>query len=69
VLVHESAGESLGHSDASQAGQIAEQAAARSLYLIHYPNGKFKDNHLLNRAAGTFSGPVQLAEDFMQFEF
>lgn len=69
VLVHEATGASWGHSDASQAGQIAERADAQSLYLIHYPNGRFKDKNLLARAAEEFSGPVKLAEDFMQFEF
>lgn len=69
ILIHEAAGESWGHSDASQAGQIAEKAGASNLYLIHYPNGEFKDDGLLKRAANEFNGPVELAEDFMQFEF
>jgi ribonuclease Z len=69
VLVHEAAGSSRGHSDASQAGQIAEKSGANRLYLIHYPNGRFKDGDLIKRAAKEFSGPVELAEDFMQFEF
>ncbi|MCJ7535570.1 MAG: MBL fold metallo-hydrolase [Anaerolineales bacterium] len=69
VLIHESTGSSWGHSDASQAGQIAKSAGASNLYLIHYPNGRFEDNHLLSRAAQEFNGPVKLAEDFMQFEF
>jgi len=69
ILIHEATGASLGHSDASQAGQIATKAGASNLYLIHYPNGRFKDNDLVSRAAQEFSGPVQLAEDFMQFEF
>lgn len=69
VLVHEAAGPSLGHSDASQAGQIAEKSGANRLYLIHYPNGRFKDGDLIKRAVKEFNGPVQLAEDFMKFEF
>ena len=69
VLLHESAGSSLGHSDASQAGQTAKEASAKSLYLIHYPNGKFKDNNILTKAKEAFGGPVRLAEDFMEFEF
>jgi ribonuclease Z len=69
ILIHEATGASMGHSDASQAGQIATKAGASNLYLIHYPNGRFKDNDLVSRAAQEFSGPVQLAEDFMQFEF
>jgi ribonuclease Z len=69
ILVHEAAGNTWGHTDASQAGQIAEKAGAGNLYLIHYPNGKYKDDELLSRAANEFTGPVQLAEDFMEFEF
>ena len=69
VLIHESAGAAWGHSSASQAGQIANEAQAKQLYLIHYPNGNFEDNNLLSRAKGSFGGPVKLAEDFMEFEF
>jgi ribonuclease Z len=69
ILVHEAAGAAWGHSDALQAGQTAQSAGARNLYLIHYANGKYKDDGLLDRAAQKFTGPVHLAEDFMQFEF
>lgn len=69
VLVHESAGESWGHSSAAQAGKIAKEAQAKELYLIHYPNGNFKDENLLPSARETFGGPVELAVDFMEFEF
>jgi len=69
VLIHESAGASLGHSSASQAGQIANEAQAKQLYLIHYPNGNFKDHNLLSSAKGSFGGPVKLAVDFLEFEF
>jgi ribonuclease Z len=69
VLIHESAGASWGHSDSSQAGQIAKEANAKQLYLIHYANGKFKDNELLPKAAQAFGKHVQLSKDFMEFEF
>lgn len=69
VLIHESAGSSWGHSSASQAGQIAKEAMAKELYLIHYANGKFKDNELLSTATQAFGKPVHLSEDFMEFEF
>jgi ribonuclease BN (tRNA processing enzyme) len=59
----------LGHTDAFQAGQIAEKAGAENLYLIHYPNGKFRDNNIVAKASQKFDGPVSLAEDFMEFEF
>jgi ribonuclease Z len=65
VLIHESTGASLGHSDAAQAGKIAENAGAGSLYLIHYPNGRFKDNDILNKASQEFDRQVSLAEDFI----
>jgi ribonuclease Z len=69
TLIHESTGEAQGHSDAYQAGEIAEKAGADKLYLIHYPNGKFKDNNIVAKASQSFNGPVSLAEDFMEFEF
>jgi ribonuclease Z len=69
VLIHESTGASWGHSDAAQAGKIAKQAKARQLYLIHYANGKFRDENIVNRAAEAFGGPVSLAEDFLELEF
>ncbi len=37
ILLHEASGESLGHTSAFQAGQIAAQANAHQLVLIHYP--------------------------------
>ena len=69
VLVHEAAGDEKGHTDAAQAGKIAESAGVSDLYLIHYPNGPYEDDTLRARAAAKFSGSVQLAEDFMQFAF
>ena len=69
LLIHEATGASLGHTDAAQAGQIATSAGAEQLFLIHYANGKFKDNGIVAKAAQEFSGPVSLAEDFMEFDF
>jgi ribonuclease Z len=69
ILIHESAGASSGHTDATQAGKIAEGAAVASLYLIHYPSGRFEDNGMVAKASQEFNGPVRLAEDFMEFEF
>ena len=69
VLIHESAGAAQGHTDASQAGEIAQKAGAQRLILIHYPIGEFKDDSLVARARKTFDGPVRLAEDFMELEF
>lgn len=68
VLIHECSGETLGHTSASQAGEIASEAGVKSLYLIHYPTGDFDTNTLLVDARSTFSGPVELAEDFMHVD-
>lgn len=67
VLLHEATGESLGHSSATQAGEMATQADAKALYLIHYPPDRSKD--LVKQAKTAFSGQVALAQDFMEFEF
>jgi ribonuclease Z len=69
VLIHESAGASRGHSSAEQAGEIASQAEAGSLYLIHYPTGKFASGDLVAEASQRYQGPVKLAEDFMVLDF
>lgn len=68
VLIHEASGATLGHSSAQQAGQVASQAEVGRLYLIHYPTGGFDSPSLLPQAAQTYSGPVALAEDFMEIE-
>lgn len=67
VLIHETSGNSPGHSSASQAGDIAQQAGVKSLYLIHYPP-KMADS-LFPLASKNFGGPVALAKDFMELDF
>ncbi len=69
VLLHEASGRGVGHASADQAGQIAQEAGARALYLIHYPTGAFDPKPLVAEAQKHYSGPVQLALDFMQLEF
>lgn len=69
VLIHESAGPTRGHSSAAQAGDIARQAEVGSLYLIHYPTGKYEGGDLAAEAKKRFHGPVGLATDFMTLEF
>jgi ribonuclease Z len=64
VLIHEAAGAFVGHSSAEQAGQIAQQANAKSLYLIHYPPESHADD-LINQARKVFQGEVSLTEDLM----
>ncbi len=68
ILIHEAAGAFLGHSSAAQAGDVARQAEAGSLYLVHYPTGLFAAGNPVSEAAKRFQGPVTLAEDFMTLE-
>jgi ribonuclease Z len=69
ILIHETAGNSQGHSGAAGAGGVAQEAKAGSLYLIHYPTGDFDSDSLIPLAGGAFDGPVALAQDLMEFEF
>jgi ribonuclease Z len=64
VLIHEASGEYLGHSSASQAGQVAQRAGAGQLYLIHYSALGANLNTLVDEAQREFAGPVELARDF-----
>lgn len=68
ILIHESAGEFVGHSSAAQAAEIATQAEVGALYLIHYPTGRFQHGDPLSEARQKFQGPVILAKDFMTLE-
>lgn len=67
VLIHEAAGHSIGHSSARQAGEVAQLAGAKRLYLIHYPSAVNKE-HLIREAQEVFSGVVLACEDFMKIE-
>ena len=69
VLIHEATGESIGHTSAQQAGEIATKAEVGRLYLIHYPTGKYAKGDLAAEARTSFSGDVALAKDFMTLEF
>ena len=68
VLIHEASGDSLGHSSAEQAGQIAAQAEVNKLYLIHYPTGEYTNKNLITEARQHYQGEVDLATDFMTLE-
>ena len=61
LLIHETVGEARGHSSGTQAADIARQAEAKHLVLIHYPAEKSVE--LLNEARAKFAGEVTLAED------
>ncbi len=70
ILIHESAGGNYGHTTPEQAGSIATQAKARSLYLIHYPVGeKYQPEEWINSAQNSFAGQVVLSQDFMELQF
>ncbi|MGA2489843.1 MAG: MBL fold metallo-hydrolase [Anaerolineales bacterium] len=69
VFVHEASGALPGHSSASQAGEAARLAEAGSLYLIHYPTGRFASGDPVIEARQKFDGPVTLAEDYMELNF
>ena len=69
VLLHEATGGSRGHSTAQQAGETAREAGVGRLLLIHYPTGQRYSPAIVDQARQAFSGPVELAEDFMQIDF
>jgi len=69
VLIHESAGETIGHTSAYKAGEIAREAGAKELYLIHYHSDVQNTQRLIAEAQRAFDGPVKLAEDLMILEF
>jgi len=69
VLFHEAAKNTPGHSSAAQAGQIARRAGAGRLVLIHYRPAPHKYDRWVREAAATFGGPVELAQDFGEYEF
>ncbi|MBN8636824.1 MAG: MBL fold metallo-hydrolase [Anaerolineae bacterium] len=69
VLIHEAAGKGFGHSSAAQAGEIAAEARAKSLYLIHYQVWNTDPTPLVAEARTTYDGPIHLCEDFDEYEF
>lgn len=69
ILLHESAGEGPGHSSAKQAGQIATEVNAKSLYLIHYEVWNTDPTPLVAEAQETYNGKVVLCNDLDEFEF
>lgn len=69
VLIHEASGDHPGHSDAAQAGEVARQAGARHLLLIHCSHaGEQAEQHLARRARQNFDGGVELAKDLMTID-
>lgn len=64
ILIHEASGGWVGHTSARQAGEVAQKAAVKRLYLIHYPANVTKDE-LVQDARLAFEGEVYVCEDFM----
>ena len=52
-----------------QAGEIAQQAGAHELMLIHYSTRNSTNEPLILEAQQKFSGKVGLAEDYLTLEF
>lgn len=69
ILIHEAAGPPPGHSTARQAGDIAREAGAQALYLIHYQVWNTDPTPLVDEARAVFKGEVVLCKDYDQFEF
>jgi ribonuclease Z len=68
ILLHEAAGPFTGHSSAAQAGELARQAGVGSLYIIHYPTGRFASGDLVAEARARFQGEIIKALDFMEID-
>lgn len=68
ILLHDAHGDSLGHSSAEQAGEIAAKSEVNKLYLIHYKSGRFAVGDLVAEAKKFFSGEIVIATDFMNIE-
>jgi len=69
ILIHEAAKNTLGHSSAAQAGEIARRAGAGRLVLVHYRPAPWKYDRWLKEATAAFGGPVELAQDFAEYIF
>jgi ribonuclease Z len=68
ILIHEAGGATFGHSSAEQAGEIAARAEVGTLYLIHYPTGRFAKGNIAVEAGKAFQGEIIIAKDFMTID-
>ncbi|MBC7263962.1 MAG: MBL fold metallo-hydrolase [Chloroflexi bacterium] len=70
VLVHEATGHvDGGHSSAAEAGQVAQQAGAGLLVLVHYDARDQDLRTLVREAEEVFGGRVELGRDFAVYEW
>lgn len=67
LLVHEAAGATRGHSSAGMAGRVARLAKAGRLVLVHY-QVYVDPAALLADARSEFDGPIDVAQDFAEYE-
>ncbi|MBZ0304496.1 MAG: MBL fold metallo-hydrolase [Anaerolineae bacterium] len=68
LFLHEAAGAGMGHSSAAQAGEIAMEAGAHKLVLVHYDVWDTDPSKIVPEAKSTFNGPVELAVDYTVYE-
>lgn len=66
LLLHEAAGATPGHSSAAMAGQVAGQAGAKKLVLVHY-QVQADPAALAAEAHTTFDGPIEVAQDMAEY--
>jgi ribonuclease Z len=71
ILIHNcnlpAAEQVKGHSNSTEAGEVARQAHARRLVLIHMPVHRYDVQLLVQEARQAFPGPVEAATPFMSF--
>jgi ribonuclease Z len=66
LLLHETAGHTIGHSSAADAGRMAREAQVDKLILIHYQ--VYADPEaLVAEARSEFAGPIEVAQDFAEY--
>ena len=69
ILFHEASGGTIGHSSAAQAGTVARRADVGRLVLVHYPPCSADRAGWLAAAAEAYGGPVELAQDYGEYDF
>ena len=68
ILVHEATGDYEGHSSAAQAAQVAADAGAGRLLLVHVPPASQLTEATLRDARGTFAA-LEVGEEGGRYEF
>jgi ribonuclease Z len=69
LLIHEATGDFPGHSSAEGAAQLAREAGARRLVLVHLAPQLGDLTARLTSARALFGGEVHLGEDLASYEF